>query len=449
VANGPSWRAILVAVIALTVAGCAAKTVAPVAPSAPRHPELLALHVPENTAPEHAALIDTAWRHLQADNLRHAETTFKEVLRRYPGFHPAETGLGYVNRLETKAKEAVLHFDRALMRATDYVPALHGRGEALLELNRDGDALASFEAALKADPSLTDLKGRIEVLRFRAVQDNLARAKAATEAARWDEARAAYLQALAASPESAFLYRDLGIVERKAGDPASALEHLRKAVAIDANDARAYAQIGAILEEQSDVAGALEAYEKAEAIDPSEVAGVLSALRERAALASLPAEYRAIGDSDNVTRAELAALIGVRLSDILALAPLRQVVITDVRRNWAQAWIANVVRAGLMDTQPNYTFEPAARMRRGDVARAVARVLALIAAQRPSRAKIWQDTVPNIADVHPDHLSYAAVSQAVASGVMPLDNGLFELLRPVSGAEAVAIVARLEALAEP
>jgi tetratricopeptide (TPR) repeat protein len=221
-------------------------------------------------------------------------------------------------------------------------------------------------------------------------------------------------------------------------------------VAIDANDARAFAQIGAILEEQGDAAGALEAYEKAEAIDPSEVpAGVLSGIRERAALANLPAEYRAIGDSDNVTRADLAALIGVRLSDILALAPLRQVVVTDVRRNWAQTWIDNVVRAGLMDTQPNYTFEPAARLRRGDVAHTVARVLALIAAQRPSRAKLWQDTAPNIADVNPDHLSYAAVSQAVASGVMPLDNGSFGLLRPVSGAEAVEIIARLEALAKP
>jgi tetratricopeptide (TPR) repeat protein len=440
----------VVVIVALTVAGCAAKTVAPVAPSAPRHPELLALQVPESTAPEHAALIDTAWRQLQSDDLRNAETTFREVLKRFPGFHPAETGLGYVSLIRKNAKDAVLHFDRALTRAADYVPALVGRGRALLEINRDREALATFEAALKADPSLADLKNRVEVLRFQAVQDNLARAKAATEAARWDEARAAYLQALADSPESAFLYRDLGIVERKAGDAASALEHLRKAVSIDANDARAYAQIGAILQEQGDTAGALEAYEKAEGIDPSEVpAGVLSGIRERAALAALPAEYRAIGDSDNVTRAELAALIGVRLNGILALAPLRQVVVTDVRRTWAQAWIESVVRAGVMDTQPNYTFEPAAAMRRGDVAHTVARVLALIATQRPSRAKMWQDTVPNIADVHPDHLSYAAVAQAVASGVMPLDNGSFDLLRPVSGAEAVAIVARLEALAKP
>jgi len=141
--------------------------------------------------------------------------------------------------------------------------------------------------------------------------------------------------------------------------------------------------------------------------------------------------------------------MGVRLADVVERAPRRQVVVTDVRGNWAQQWILNVVRAGLMETQPNYAFDPTARMRRGDVARIAARVLAVIAAEHPSRAKMWQDTAPSIADVDPGHLSYPAVSQAVASGVMPLENGAFGLLRPVSGAEAVAIVARLEALAKP
>ena len=51
-------------------------------------------------------------------------------------------------------------------------------------------------------------------------------------------------------------------------------------------------------------------------------------------------------------------------------------VVTDVRGHWAQQWITNVVRAGVMDTQPNYTFQPNARVRRGDLAQTVSRVLA-------------------------------------------------------------------------
>jgi hypothetical protein len=55
--------------------------------------------------------------------------------------------------------------------------------------------------------------------------------------------------------------------------------------------------------------------------------------------------------------------------------------------------------------------------------------------------------VVNIADVPPAHLSHPAVSLAVASGVMPLAGGNFDLLRPVSGAEAMDVVGRLEVLA--
>jgi hypothetical protein len=123
-------------------------------------------------------------------------------------------------------------------------------------------------------------------------------------------------------------------------------------------------------------------------------------------------------------------------------------VVTDVRNHWAQQWITDVVRAGIMDTQPNYTFQPNARIRRGDLAQTVARVLALIAAAKPGAAKAWQGAKMKIADVPPGHLSYPSVSAAVAAGVMPLtEHGTFQLLRPVTGAEVVEVVSRLEALA--
>ena len=53
---------------------------------------------------------------------------------------------------------------------------------------------------------------------------------------------------------------------------------------------------------------------------------------------------------------------------VIARARPRQSIVTDVRSHWAQQWILNVVRAGVMDTQPNYTFQPNARVRRGDLA---------------------------------------------------------------------------------
>lgn len=437
---------------ATLIAGCAPRTVEiPPVPVAPRHVDFVYPTVPEGTDAIQTTRIERGWRFLQADDLRNAQREFEGAIKLQPSFHPAQAGLGYVELAERDWKSAITWFDRALGSAADYVPALIGRGHALLEVNRDSDALASFEAALKADPSRIELQPRIEVLRFRAVQDDLTRAKAASDAGKWAAARDAYNRAIASSPESAFLYRELAFVERKAGDLTLALEHFKKALMLEPNDARSHAQIGAILEEQGDVVGALAAYESARAIDRSEVSDeIVARVRDAAALAKLPAEYRAIPSAEGVTRGEVAALIGVRLQALLARTPQRQVVVTDVRGHWAQAWILPVVRAGVMETQPNYTFQPALRVRRGDLAQIVSRALAVIAAQKPAAARVWQGARPKISDVPPGHLSYPAVSQAIASGVMPLlSDGAFQLLRPVTGAEALEVITRLEALAKP
>jgi hypothetical protein len=145
----------------------------------------------------------------------------------------------------------------------------------------------------------------------------------------------------------------------------------------------------------------------------------------------------------------MASLVGVRLESLLARARPRQAIITDIRGHWAQEWITPVVRAGVMDTLANYEFEPRRQVRRGELATTVSRLLALIASIKPELAKKWQGPGVAISDVSATHLSYPAVAAAVASGVMPLIGNNFELLRGVTGAEAMDIISRLEALARP
>ena len=434
-------------VLLFVVAACAPKT-APVVPGAPKHPDFIFPVVPQGAPAAQVSRVGRGWQYLQQDDFRNAEREFTDALRQQPSFHPAEAGLAYIELARGDEKSAAEHFDRALEADASYVPALVGRGHALLELDRDGDALASFEAALAKDPSLTDLRTRIDVLRFRATQRMLARAKSATDAKRWEEAKAAYQQAITASPESAFLYRELALVEQQAGQPVEALEHFRRAVQLDATDAKSLASIGGILEQQGDDLAALSAYERARAIEPTEVPeSVILRLRDSVKLAELPAEYRAIPGESSLSRAQIASLIGVRLESLLAKAKPRQVIITDIRNHWAQQWIAPVVRSGVMDTLPNYEFEPARRVRRNELAATVSRLLTLIGALKPQLAKKWESAKVQIADVPPSHLSYPAVALAVAAGVMPLSGNNFELLRPVTGAEAMEIIGRLEALA--
>src|SRR5439155_16218530 len=166
-----------------------------------------------------------------------------------------------------------------------------------------------------------------------------------------------------------------------------------KAVALDASDAKSLVQMGEILESRNDFSAAEASYAAAAAIEPSDALEArIDAVRARAELARMPEEYRAIPQAAQITRADLAALIGVRLAPLVqAIAERRHddVLITDVRNNWAYAWIMAVSRAGVMEALPNHTFQPRTIVYRVDLAQAASRLLERIAASDPARAKSW------------------------------------------------------------
>jgi hypothetical protein len=124
------------------------------------------------------------------------------------------------------------------------------------------------------------------------------------------------------------------------------------------------------------------------------------------------------------------------------------VVVTDVRAHWAATWILAVARAGIIDPFDNHTFQPRAVVKRADLAVAMSRLLARLATEDPIRARSWQAARMKFPDLVPSHLAYPAASMAVAAGVMTTgaDNA-FQPSKVVTGVEALAAVARMEALA--
>ena len=448
-------RARSAAVVALVLLiGACAKTPASL-PSTPGAPKFADFVFPSGPPTLAAAPIwerhRAAWSTLQAGDTRAADRGFATVLKVEPGFYPAEAGLGYTALARKDTAAALGHFDRALAANAAYAPALAGKGEALLAAGRTEAALEAFQAAIAADPALTPLRSRVDVLKFRGIQQHIESARKAADAGRTEEARREYLAAIAASPQSAFLYRELAVVERRGGDTASALIHAGQAVGLDPSDARALTLIAEVHEANREWSKAAEAYAAVNAVEPSDaVAMKADAMRERAAFEALPAEYRGIESAPTITRAQLAALLGVRLEDLLRRArSATPAVMTDVRGNWAAPWILAVTRAGVMEPFANHAFQPNASVRRVDLARASSRVLALIGNEKPRLAEKWRDARPRFADVGAGHLSYPAAARAVSAGVMsPLDGETFQLTRPVTGAEAIDTVTKLATLAK-
>ena len=439
-----SWRLPLVIGVLLLTAACATKVVQPPIVAAPRFPQFIAPDVPAELSSTLSAWShDRGWRFLQGGDLRNAEQEFGLALRS-PDFYPSMAGRGYVELARDEPRAALGYFDQALAVRPDYVSALVGRGETLLALRRDADAVAAFERALTVQPALGDVRRRVEVLRFQSLERDLAAARQAAKAGRAEEAIQLYHSAIGASPDSPFLYRELGAVEVGRGETDAALEHFRRAVELDPSDASSLGQMARIFESRDDVAEAMRLYEEALAIEPSaDLTRRRDALRERVELAKLPDEYRAIPDAPQVTRGDLAALIGVRLGP--ALRPSRDaVVFTDLRGHWAETWIMSVVRAGAMQEFENHTFQPRSVVDRAELAETAARLLADVA---QNRIRDWRAAAIRFSDVPTGHRAHEAASLAVASGVLEKNaDESFQPSRRITGAEAVQTVERLRAM---
>jgi tetratricopeptide (TPR) repeat protein len=442
----------LLAMLAV-VSACAPKTVPVPVAGPPQFPEFVEPVSPAPFAGSPVAIQnERAWRFLQANDLRSAEREAAGALKTQPAFYPAQATAGYVALARKDDKAALALFSKVTDAHPDYVPAQIGKGLSLEAAGRSVDAVEAFRAALAADPSLTDLARRVDVLTLRRLQDELSAARQAGRSGQPETAIRAYRNAIAASPDSAFLYRELAAIERQQGQVDEAIDHLRRASELDPSDAASFALLGDLLDRQGRTDDAISAYSAALALEPDpDVEAKRAALRARAEFAALPEQYRAIENSAQLTRAELAALIGVRLAPLVQSAQVRDVsVLTDIRGHWAERWIAPVARAAIVEAFPNHTFQPRGLVRRVDLAQAVSRLLMLVAAQQPARGQAWTGARGRFSDMTTGHLAYPAASMAVAAGVMqPTADGAFQPTRVVSGAEAIAALDQVRALAGP
>jgi tetratricopeptide (TPR) repeat protein len=445
---------VVVMLAALAAPACKPKPVPP--PPVPAAPAYPSYEVPDLVEPMPGlpaavrARYDEGWALLQAGRPADAAAVFSQVQHSTPAFYPAPAARGYALLASKDFAGSVASFDAALKARPGYLPALAGRADALMAANRGVEAIAALEALIAADPQRAAARTRLETLRLQVIEGLVSEARAARQRGDLDEARRLWTRAVEASPDSADFLRELALVERQAGQLDLALTHARGALLLDEGDAPTNALIGDIEAARGNLRPALEAFQKAVARDPKpEYRTRIADLERRIDLAGLPEPFRAIGTRPTVTRGDLAALLGVRLERLLAPARDEAIpLMTDVRGHWAQRWILDAARAGVMEVFPNHTFQPAVPVRRADLARVVGLVYARARAADPNTAARWRGAVRvDITDLAAGNSVREAADLAVGAGVMGLDpGGAFSATRVVSGAEATTAVDRMATL---
>lgn len=428
------------ALVALAVLGSACAT-----PRAPRIPEaedyLYPAPRPGELRQDEAPRFEQAWRDVMAGKAEAGAKGFTAILRKRPGLVPAQTGFAYARLRAGAAREALDAFEAALAQRADYVPALVGASGAGFRLGDPERALQYLKRAEAVAPTNSTVTRRLAQLKLQITERRVAAARAALERGDGDSAREEFRRALEAAPEVGALRVEYADLLASQGDAAAAIEALRgDSVA----DRQVLLRLGELLSQQGDPAGALEAYRRILQRDPkdSEAQQRAMAVREAMELSGLPAEYRRVAQATRITRADLAALVTVKLPALGRIEAQDPDVAVDISGSWAREYILRALSLGILEVYPNHTFQPAATVRRGDLARAVARVLDL--------AKHPATPAPAISDMSRNNLFHDAAARAVAAGLMDLTpGGAFEAWRPVSGRDAADVLDALARLVGP
>jgi len=421
------------------LAGCAK-------PRAPQHPpqgEDYLYPAPRagELRQDEAVVFERAWRDVLAGSAESGARAFTEILRNRPGLAPAQTGFAFARLRAGRYREAAQGFDAVLEGRADYVPALIGAGSAALRLGDPERALGYYKRAEEAAPTQPLATRRLAELKLQVTERRVAAARASLQRGETAAAVEEYRRALEVAPEVAALRVEYVNLLLAGGDVNGAIEALR---ADPAGDRQAMLRLGELLTGQQDHAGALEAYRRMLQRDPkdAEAQQLAFAARDALELEGLPPEFRQIGDAPRITRADLAALVVVKLPSLRQVDGGDPDLAVDIAGSWAREYILVALSHDVMEVYPNHTFQPGAIARRGDLARAVARSLDLL--RHPT------EPAPAISDMSPNNLFYDAAARAVAAGLMDLTAaGAFEAWRPVTGRDATDVVEALARLLGP
>jgi len=190
---------------------------------------------PARVHPRAAEQLQRGYRYLDAGDLERAEVAFQHALEFHPDLAEAWNGAGVVAERAGRLAVAEQRFARAVASRGDFAEGLVNLGVVALARGDAREAEGRFRQALAVEPDLAIARldlGRALLHRGRAEPE--------ARAARWAEARTAYLHLLESRPDEPEAWHDLGFMDFESGRFDRAEGEYRRAAQLAPRSAAAH-----------------------------------------------------------------------------------------------------------------------------------------------------------------------------------------------------------------
>jgi thioredoxin-like negative regulator of GroEL len=310
-------------------------------------------------------------------------------------------------------------------------------------------AFNALREVLKIEPLNFWAKEGYENLKAQKTEQAVASAREAAAKGDIETAKESYLRALHYSPESVGTHLALAGLYKSENKISSALVHLKAAAAGAPDNIEALQMYAATLAEAKQYDRSLDVYQRVLELDSGneEARRQVEVLKNRLGIVELPSRYNEIPLAAAVTREDIAALLAVKLKDVLGETAAQPPIIIDISSSWASKFILQVASLGLLEVHSNHAFQPKRTVTRAELAETLFRLIRYLEGKGYRFIHQFPPNRIQVQDVTPDHFYYQPISQILAYQIMELyPDKTFRPDQPVPGQEAVKTIDILLAL---
>ena len=409
----------------------------------------LRLEAPSELSDAQRRSFEQGWALVKDGELERAASELDGLRRRHPQSPEITVGLGFLELRAGNPRASERLFEHSLSMRPDFAAASTGYFLAALAGSDQEAALARLHR-VRPEETQRALALRFESnLRLNVAEARLTKARALMGERRYSEAATAFVEVLDVASEGAGLYLETAEAELAAGLVERAIQHAERATELDDSDDESFRVLGEACAAAGDLGAARNAFRAAVALRSGD-----QALRERLTRiesdyqrANLPEEYASIRESERLTREQLASLLFFEFRSAFdEIGNEANVIATDIWKSWAYEPIRRVLGAEILEVFPNHTFQPEAFVDRIYFARALSATVRKLTPDVYAAARRSPSFRQNFSDLSSSNASYEFAALAISLGLLiPSENGSFDPLGLVSGAEAVLAMEMLSA----
>ncbi len=430
----------LLSLFMIMTASCADK-IALHPPKSPLESPLTSMNAPSNKT------FQKGYAEYQKGNQIAARGQFQKLLKESPDYSPAYLAIGYSYLAEENLNSAEQYVRKALEISPDYTQA-HFALAHLLELKHDYDgAVSELDEVARLNPDYPSIQQTRNILKLKSTEQHLSQARSLA-ATNPEEALRHLESAREIAPEIPEIPIQTATILIQQGRCEEAVPYLEQALQNSPGNLEVQKKLAGCMEALQNYEKAYSLYQTIYAEEPStpESRKKMETLQKLIAIQRLPEEFHSIPRTEQTSRGQLAALIIVNLEFLSKYKSLNSSIIVDTFDYWGKNFVQKTVDLGIMDIYPNRTFQPNIPISKLELAKAASRLLEILETNEGIQVEKTDMTIP---DVSTRNVYYSMIGQAVSTGLLSMDtDGNFHPARPVSGAEAISMVNRIQAIEE-